>query len=95
MERGGNLVWRCIMVKNGREIGTIYHLGIGPHYLIPGHCTGWVAIHEIARTMPEAFIANAEGVGWECANQRAVAAQTALRGVVMSASSVRISRQTV
>jgi 7,8-dihydropterin-6-yl-methyl-4-(beta-D-ribofuranosyl)aminobenzene 5'-phosphate synthase len=34
---------------------------IGPKYLVPGHCTGWVATHQIAREMPEAFIPPAVG----------------------------------
>ncbi len=34
---------------------------IKPRYVMPGHCTGWSAIHQIARTMPEAFIPNSVG----------------------------------
>lgn len=34
---------------------------IKPCYLMPGHCTGWSAIHQIAREMPEAFIPNSVG----------------------------------
>lgn len=34
---------------------------IKPRYLMPGHCTGWSAIHLIASTMPEAFIPNSVG----------------------------------
>jgi 7,8-dihydropterin-6-yl-methyl-4-(beta-D-ribofuranosyl)aminobenzene 5'-phosphate synthase len=34
---------------------------IEPNYIMPGHCTGWLAIHEIARAMPEAFIPNSVG----------------------------------
>lgn len=34
---------------------------IQPRYLMPGHCTGWVATHQIARAMPQAFIANSVG----------------------------------
>jgi 7,8-dihydropterin-6-yl-methyl-4-(beta-D-ribofuranosyl)aminobenzene 5'-phosphate synthase len=34
---------------------------IGPRYLMPGHCTGWVATHQIARMLPDAFIANSVG----------------------------------
>ena len=34
---------------------------INPTYLMPGHCTGWSAIHQIANTMPEAFIPNNVG----------------------------------
>ncbi len=34
---------------------------INPRYLVPGHCTGWSAIHQIAQAMPEAFIPNSVG----------------------------------
>ncbi len=34
---------------------------INPHYLVPGHCTGWVATHQIARALPHAFIATSVG----------------------------------
>ena len=34
---------------------------INPRYVMPGHCTGWSAIHQIARAMPEAFIPNSVG----------------------------------
>lgn len=34
---------------------------INPRYLVPGHCTGWVATHQIARALPDAFIANSVG----------------------------------
>ncbi len=41
---------------------TIAALGeIKPRYIMPGHCTGWSATHQIARTMPEAFIPNSVG----------------------------------
>ena len=36
-------------------------LAINPRYVIPGHCTGWSATHQIARAMPEAFIPNSVG----------------------------------
>jgi 7,8-dihydropterin-6-yl-methyl-4-(beta-D-ribofuranosyl)aminobenzene 5'-phosphate synthase len=29
---------------------------IKPDIIVPGHCTGWRAIHELARQLPEAFI---------------------------------------
>lgn len=34
---------------------------VKPRYIMPGHCTGWLATHEIARTLPEAFIPNSVG----------------------------------
>ncbi len=36
-------------------------LEIKPRYVMPGHCTGWAATHQIARAMPEAFIPNSVG----------------------------------
>jgi len=32
-----------------------------PRYVMPGHCTGWNATHQIARTMPQAFIPSSVG----------------------------------
>jgi 7,8-dihydropterin-6-yl-methyl-4-(beta-D-ribofuranosyl)aminobenzene 5'-phosphate synthase len=29
---------------------------IGPEVISPGHCTGWKAIHELARRLPEAYV---------------------------------------
>ena len=34
---------------------------MGPDFLLPTHCTGWKAMHEFARRMPEAFIQNSVG----------------------------------
>ncbi len=34
---------------------------INSQYLVPGHCTGWSATHQIARAFPNAFIANSVG----------------------------------
>lgn len=34
---------------------------IKPRYVMPGHCTGWAATHQIARAMPQAFIPNSVG----------------------------------
>ncbi len=31
-------------------------IAIGPRYVVPGHCTGWRATHEVARRMPEAYL---------------------------------------
>lgn len=33
----------------------------GPDFLLPTHCTGWKAIHELARRMPEAYVQNSVG----------------------------------
>jgi 7,8-dihydropterin-6-yl-methyl-4-(beta-D-ribofuranosyl)aminobenzene 5'-phosphate synthase len=32
-----------------------------PQVVVPGHCTGWKAVHAIAQAMPEAFIQNSVG----------------------------------
>lgn len=34
---------------------------INPFFIVPGHCTGWKATHEIARQLPEAFVQNSVG----------------------------------
>lgn len=34
---------------------------INPSYIMPGHCTGWRATHQIERAMPEEFIPNSVG----------------------------------
>jgi 7,8-dihydropterin-6-yl-methyl-4-(beta-D-ribofuranosyl)aminobenzene 5'-phosphate synthase len=34
---------------------------INPRYLVPGHCTGFSATHQLARAMPDAYIPNSVG----------------------------------
>jgi 7,8-dihydropterin-6-yl-methyl-4-(beta-D-ribofuranosyl)aminobenzene 5'-phosphate synthase len=34
---------------------------IGPGVVVPGHCTGWKATHELARRLPEAYIQTSVG----------------------------------
>ncbi|MHA2232377.1 MAG: MBL fold metallo-hydrolase [Candidatus Hodarchaeales archaeon] len=34
---------------------------VNPFMIVPGHCTGWKATHEIARQLPEAFVQNSVG----------------------------------
>jgi 7,8-dihydropterin-6-yl-methyl-4-(beta-D-ribofuranosyl)aminobenzene 5'-phosphate synthase len=34
---------------------------IGPELIVPAHCTGWKAVHEIARVLPDAFVSNSVG----------------------------------
>jgi 7,8-dihydropterin-6-yl-methyl-4-(beta-D-ribofuranosyl)aminobenzene 5'-phosphate synthase len=34
---------------------------IGPDYIVPTHCTGWRAINQFAKEMPEQFILNTVG----------------------------------
>ena len=34
---------------------------IGPDILVPGHCTGWRATHELARQLPDAYVQTSVG----------------------------------
>ena len=34
---------------------------IGPSVIVPGHCTGWKATHELARQLPEAYLQTSVG----------------------------------
>jgi 7,8-dihydropterin-6-yl-methyl-4-(beta-D-ribofuranosyl)aminobenzene 5'-phosphate synthase len=34
---------------------------IGPEYVVPMHCTGWKAINQFAKEMPEQFVLNSVG----------------------------------
>jgi 7,8-dihydropterin-6-yl-methyl-4-(beta-D-ribofuranosyl)aminobenzene 5'-phosphate synthase len=34
---------------------------LGPKLIVPAHCTGWRATHEIARALPDAFVPNSVG----------------------------------
>jgi 7,8-dihydropterin-6-yl-methyl-4-(beta-D-ribofuranosyl)aminobenzene 5'-phosphate synthase len=34
---------------------------IGPTWVVPGHCTGWRATHELARRLPDAFVQTSVG----------------------------------
>ena len=34
---------------------------MAPKLIVPSHCTGWQAVHEIARTLPDAFVPNSVG----------------------------------
>jgi len=49
--------------KNEKIIGpTIEEMkAINPDYIVPMHCTGWKAINQFAREMPEQFILNNVG----------------------------------
>ena len=38
---------------------------MAPDYVVPTHCTGWRAIHEIAARMPQSFIPNSVGTRLE------------------------------
>jgi 7,8-dihydropterin-6-yl-methyl-4-(beta-D-ribofuranosyl)aminobenzene 5'-phosphate synthase len=45
-----------IVPQTIRELVTIH-----PDVIVPGHCTGWKATHEIARRLPEAFVQTSVG----------------------------------
>jgi 7,8-dihydropterin-6-yl-methyl-4-(beta-D-ribofuranosyl)aminobenzene 5'-phosphate synthase len=34
---------------------------IGPNIIVPGHCTGWKATHELARQLPDAYVQTSVG----------------------------------
>jgi 7,8-dihydropterin-6-yl-methyl-4-(beta-D-ribofuranosyl)aminobenzene 5'-phosphate synthase len=36
-------------------------LAIGPTIVVPGHCTGWKATHELARQLPDAYVQTSVG----------------------------------
>jgi 7,8-dihydropterin-6-yl-methyl-4-(beta-D-ribofuranosyl)aminobenzene 5'-phosphate synthase len=36
-----------------------------PEVVVPGHCTGWKAVHRLAATMPDAFVPNSVGTRFE------------------------------
>jgi 7,8-dihydropterin-6-yl-methyl-4-(beta-D-ribofuranosyl)aminobenzene 5'-phosphate synthase len=43
----------------GQTVAEISH--IRPDIIVPGHCTGWRAIHELARQLPDAYIQSSVG----------------------------------
>jgi 7,8-dihydropterin-6-yl-methyl-4-(beta-D-ribofuranosyl)aminobenzene 5'-phosphate synthase len=47
---------------------TVEALGaLAPDVVLPAHCTGWRAMHELANRLPQAFIANSVGTRLELA----------------------------
>ena len=42
-----------------RTIGEL--AAIGPEVVVPGHCTGWKATHELARQLPQAYLQTSVG----------------------------------
>ena len=46
---------------------------IGVERLVPAHCTGWRATHELARTMPEAFVQPSVGTTFRFEGRAATA----------------------
>jgi metal-dependent hydrolase (beta-lactamase superfamily II) len=53
---GGHVQWQA-----GSSLGLDAIATVAPRYVMPGHCTGWAATHQVARAMPGAFIANSVG----------------------------------
>ncbi|CAN5116610.1 hypothetical protein BH18CHL2_BH18CHL2_02380 [soil metagenome] len=41
---------------------------IAPRYIVPGHCTGWRAIHALARRMPDAYLQTSVATRFEFAS---------------------------
>lgn len=42
-----------------RTIGEL--AAIGPEVVVPGHCAGWKATHELARQLPQAYLQTSVG----------------------------------
>jgi 7,8-dihydropterin-6-yl-methyl-4-(beta-D-ribofuranosyl)aminobenzene 5'-phosphate synthase len=38
---------------------------IGPDFIVPGHCTGWKATHELARRLPQSYVQTGVGTRLE------------------------------
>ncbi len=38
-------------------------VAIGPDIVVPGHCTGWKATHELSRRVPQAYVQTSVGSG--------------------------------
>ena len=51
----GNL-FDAIIPRTIAELQTI-----GPAIIVPGHCTGWKATHELIRTLPDAYVQTSVG----------------------------------
>jgi 7,8-dihydropterin-6-yl-methyl-4-(beta-D-ribofuranosyl)aminobenzene 5'-phosphate synthase len=47
----------------GETVDALHALG--PDVVVPTHCTGWKAVHAIARRLPEAFIQNSVGTRFQ------------------------------
>jgi 7,8-dihydropterin-6-yl-methyl-4-(beta-D-ribofuranosyl)aminobenzene 5'-phosphate synthase len=43
----------------GPTVDALTAMGVGR--IVPAHCSGWKAVHAIARTMPDAFVQPAVG----------------------------------
>ena len=49
-------IFEPIIPRTLDELATI-----APTVVVPGHCTGWKAIHAIARRLPEAYVQTSVG----------------------------------
>lgn len=49
-------IYESIIPRTVGELTTI-----GPDLLVPGHCTGWKATHELARALPSAYVQTSVG----------------------------------
>jgi 7,8-dihydropterin-6-yl-methyl-4-(beta-D-ribofuranosyl)aminobenzene 5'-phosphate synthase len=45
-------------------------VAIAPRWVVPGHCTGWKATHEIARRLPESYVQTSVGTRLRFAEQQ-------------------------
>jgi 7,8-dihydropterin-6-yl-methyl-4-(beta-D-ribofuranosyl)aminobenzene 5'-phosphate synthase len=50
-------IFENIVQKTVRELARI-----SPDIIVPGHCTGWKATHELARQLPNAFVQTSVGI---------------------------------
>ena len=56
-------LYEAIIPRTVEELAAI-----GPRYIVPGHCTGWRAIHELARQMPDAYLQTSVATRFEFAS---------------------------
>ena len=49
-------LFESIIPRTLSELATI-----GPHVIVPGHCTGWKATHELSRQLPDAYLQTSVG----------------------------------
>lgn len=56
-------LYEAIIPRTVEELSAI-----GPRFIVPGHCTGWRAIHAFARQMPEAFLQTSVATRFEFAS---------------------------
>jgi len=49
-------IFEKIIPQTVRDVATIH-----PDIIVPGHCTGWKAVHQISHEMPQAYIQSSVG----------------------------------